>query len=389
MDMGRYLFAKTQVHIGMAKILLRMSILVIILSFNISQAIEISGIYSANVDVTGQDESERAIAMQIGFIEVLVKASGDSNMPNYPEVSEAIKNPSRYVSRYQYERNLGENSNLTPWILKLTFDKKSINEYLLGNGFQVWREDRPEVMVWIAVDGDDQRRILSVDDQDEIKTQLEKAAKERGVRLLYPLMDLDDIRNINFASVWGGFKDEIVNASSRYGANHIFTGKVSKQGSGSWIVKWELYGIEIDPEWGDSNMDLTVLLKSAVNRVADYMGSYYALKPGADNGQNILIQVSGIDTLTKYSKVIKYISKVPGVTSLDVLSFATDKVEVKVGIEGQSKLFFDSINAEGVIFEDTIISHSLKNGIGENSDSAKNNNSISNNTNEYYFYRML
>ncbi len=332
--------------------------IVIILCFSFVHscfAIEVSGIYEAVVSVSSQDKSERDLAIQIGFIDVLVKASGDRLISGYPAIGEALKNVSNFVRKYQYYNNTGKDSVIAPWEIKIVFDKKAVNQFLLDNEWPIWREDRPEVMVWLALDDDNGRRILGVDDQSDIKTQLNKIAQKRGVRLVLPLMDMDDINKVKYADVWGGFKDEVISASSRYGMNHILIGKIFQQGSGFWSAQWRFLGIDEDTNWESQSENKSETINVGVDGVADIMGEYYALKPGNDGVTPLKFMVSSVNSIEKYASLLKYLKNIVGVTGISINGFNNDVAEIRINVQGHTRLFFDVINSGSIIFADVPI----------------------------------
>ena len=56
--------------------------------------------------------------------------------------------------------------------------------------------------------------------------QLKQTAKERGVPLSLPLMDLTDNVNISTYDVWGRFVEPLRKASTRYGVDNIIGARV-------------------------------------------------------------------------------------------------------------------------------------------------------------------
>ena len=86
-------------------------------------------------------------------------------------------------------------------------------------GLPVWRANRPTVVAWVVLDDGSERRILGAESTHPAIEALRSRARERGVPLRLPLLDLQDLSAVSFTDVWGGFEEGIVAASARYRAD--------------------------------------------------------------------------------------------------------------------------------------------------------------------------
>ncbi|HEX6834146.1 MAG TPA: DUF2066 domain-containing protein [Rudaea sp.] len=62
------------------------------------------GLYTGQVPVNSQSDTELAEALKTAFGQVLVKLIGDAGALSRPEVAKAVAQPNRYVQQYQYEQ---------------------------------------------------------------------------------------------------------------------------------------------------------------------------------------------------------------------------------------------------------------------------------------------
>src|SRR5258706_15949695 len=59
-----------------------------------------------------------------------------------------------------------------------------------------------------------------------VRKELLAVADERGLPVTLPLLDVQDLRAVTFADVWGGFEDRVAAASARYRADALLIGRV-------------------------------------------------------------------------------------------------------------------------------------------------------------------
>jgi hypothetical protein len=94
-------------------------------------------------------------------------------------------------------------------------------------------------LLWVAVDGGQGERAVlpaagappdttqeMADLLESIRTSNTAIADQRGLPITLPLLDLEDMNQIEFADVWGGFEQSLLPASTRYGADAVLVGRI-------------------------------------------------------------------------------------------------------------------------------------------------------------------
>ena len=69
-------------------------------------AVEVTGLYEAEVPVTSQSAAERVAAIHTALEEVLVKVSGNAEVLQRPELKSLLDQAEQWVQRYQYRAAL-------------------------------------------------------------------------------------------------------------------------------------------------------------------------------------------------------------------------------------------------------------------------------------------
>src|SRR5258706_5789879 len=77
-----------------------------------------------------------------------------------------------------------------------------------------------------------------------VRKELLAVADERGLPVTLPLLDVQDLRAVTFADVWGGFEDRVAAASVRYRADALLIGRVRPGLIGNQIEWLLVVGVE-------------------------------------------------------------------------------------------------------------------------------------------------
>ncbi len=103
------------------------------------------------------------------FKKVLVKISGERNLPSQSAMSKAVQRANRYVQQYRY-RSLKSSSgsavagaNPPPSapdrLLWVRFDERALNRLLHENGVPVWGSARPSTLIWLGIEREGSRNL--------------------------------------------------------------------------------------------------------------------------------------------------------------------------------------------------------------------------------------
>ena len=110
-----------------------------------------------------------------------------------PRVAEHLVNPGAYVQQTGYTEQ---------GLLLVGFDTNALRTWLLARGLSVWGDDRPAVMLWLAVDLEGgNRSIVGADDESGVQSALVSVAAERGLPLQLPLLDAQDLARVPGAAI--------------------------------------------------------------------------------------------------------------------------------------------------------------------------------------------
>lgn len=204
----------------------------IVLSALVSGHVEATQVIQTNIAaIAVDDQSQRSqdSALKSAFKQVMIKITGNKDALQNPGVKAALRTPQAYLRSYRFDFQEGE----TLYVAE--FDKIKLNELLQREGLPLWGERRPETLLWMATEDSEsgERQLLDETTPSVMREHLSAKAKERGLPLSFPLMDLTDRSTISIYDVWGRFVQSLTQASHRYSVDNVIGARVYKNEPGT------------------------------------------------------------------------------------------------------------------------------------------------------------
>jgi hypothetical protein len=302
-------------------------------------------LYEVAVPVADQSESERRRAASEGLKQLLTRLTGLAYVPLTPEVTEALGQPDRYYNEFRFAR-VAIDAMTDPVIpgepedavqpaqsgleLIIQFDRDPVQALIRSAGLPIWRAQRERVLVWVVLADETGRQIVGATGDASLVGGLNQGARDRGLPMTLPLLDLEDQLAVDPAAVWGRLSQVIDPASRRYGADVLLLGRITPSGEGAssaeglpqaagWESDWEFWVDGVVVPFTAEGNDLAEHGRQAVNVLADELAARRVVH-GREAGQLRLV-VSGIRSpgeygaLLNYLKSLEFVQKV-GVTGL-------------------------------------------------------------------------
>ena len=166
---------------------------------------------------------------------------------------------------------------------------------------------------------------------------MQQRARERGIPLLLPLLDLEDLDAMTPAVVW--MQDHVVlqRASARYavtliGAIHIRSNPLGGAGA-SWTV---IIGDHTSRGTVEA-LDVAEAAVRAVDAMADAMFAEYARRPQAGPDRSYEVTISGLRRLEHYQAVAQQLESLDGVVTVRPARFVSDSVTFQISYFGTAE----------------------------------------------------
>jgi len=279
-------------------------------------AVEVDGLYEAQVPVDTQSAQERSSAIRVALGQVMVKVSGNSAATDIPAINDILDQATHYVQQYRYRAppsgtNAGK--SLALWV---RFDPAAIDHLLRSHGLTVWGRARPVALLWLAIQSQGHRELLGADSQRPAHQIVVSEAERRGLPLRLPLLDLSDQSSISATDVWGDFQDSIMKASQRYATDGVLVGRVFQASDGQWHARWTLYEGQNRQSWQSQGGALAGAIEPGIDHMTDVLAQRYAQASNDDTQRSLLLKVDDVTTLAQYSRTADYLSSLSPVTDV-------------------------------------------------------------------------
>jgi hypothetical protein len=290
-------------------------------------------LFEAEVPVSSQQPAERSTALQRALAEVLVRVTGQRELPGQPAGRAVIGNAANYVQQYRYYTI--PDSTPPQLMLRVRFDGEGVQQALRQQGVAFWGDaERPDTLVWLAIEDRGRRYIVAAQDGSEAGRKLELASRQRGIPLLFPLMDLEDQSRVRFSDLWGGFFEHAVEAAQRYTPQAILIGRLNRSRTGNWVARWNLQVAGKPSSWSNSDIRLAGVLDSGIDTVADTLASRLAVRDSGGFADTVSVRVDDIRTLDAYVRVSDYLASLTAVRGLQVEEVSPTSVRYALQLNG-------------------------------------------------------
>lgn len=326
-------------------------------------AVTVDDLYEASVEVAGKGADARSEGFHRALEEVLIRVSGSSAVLSNPDIEGLLEAPERFVQQYRYEALEEEDDDDTGTTddaddgdapeagdagattaaaagddpepthrLEVSFTGARIEDALRERGVIVWGRQRPEVLVWLAVDDGRERYIIDADGDSPPHRAFMAQSRERGLPLLLPLLDVADRSELEFVDISGGFLDAVERASERYRAEAVLVGHLQRGGDG-WQADWNLLGVGERRTWSARARALDDAVASGVHGATDRLAA--ALAGRTDERTALRVRVQAVDSLDDYARVGNYLESLVRVRSANVAHVRPGEAVFAVDLQGR------------------------------------------------------
>jgi hypothetical protein len=304
-----------------------------------------TGRYEARVEVPNQSPSARREVLDDALSVVLRRVTGDPDAPRRSEAQSLLSRPGDFLQRFSYQRVSADQTDAEggeanqpeqQLMLMARFDGDSVRQALIEAGVAVWQRDVPPVLAWVAIeDAAGERTLVGSEKGDRWRQVLLGVAADLGVELTFPLLDLEDQRQVRFSDVAGGFPGPVLSASQRYDAAVILMGSLRSDGS-QWRSRWRLLGPgEQRANWRDVHSDKGSALTAWRRQLAARLRESYTVLPDPESSDSMLVRFSGVTKAEDFAWVQRTLAEASGVSEVTLRRLSSDKLQfaLRVNVE--------------------------------------------------------
>lgn len=298
-----------------------------------ANAVEVGQLDQAVVNVASRSDADRDAALREALGNVLLKNSGARGVLSNSMIAGRLSQASAMVTQFGYFDEQGQLK------IRALFEHDKIIELLRTAGEPVWGRQRPLTLFWLATDSDGQAQLVADGTDSDERHLFAEASSQRGIPVLFPLMDLDDLQVVNINDVRGQFVDTVATASNRYQADYFALGSIASAADG---VRYQiaLYAKSATnqpfmlPLISDQNTvaDKPAAVAAIMLALSDYFVSRYAV---ADSGesQQTTVSFAGI-TQKQLVEIEAFLKQLTAVKSFSMSQLQGDRVSYRLQLFG-------------------------------------------------------
>jgi uncharacterized protein len=226
-----------------------------------------------------------------------------------------------FVVSYGYRQVPGASTLL----LQVLFDEDALKKILMRASQTVWGSDRPTTLVVLTDCQDVACSLRSGDSDDPLVAGVKRLSQQHGLNILLPVMDLRDQFNLSDVGETGLSVDQLQALGTRYGLKNILSVTI-KEAS----IHWALWLNDQTYQW------TTRTLNQGLDHLLEIVANRYALITSSKLQTNILLNVSGINSLKNYSQLVTMLRHSADISQVVVKDMEADQVLLAIKISGGS-----------------------------------------------------
>ncbi len=279
-----------------------------------ARAVVVSDLFQASVPVTDRTEAGVSTAFSAALRQVLVKMTGRRSAAADPVFAPLLASARRYMQQYRS----GTGNQI--WV---AFDGAALERWLVQNGQPSWGRDRPVTLMWVGVaDRKGGGKVLTREDDTDLRHALDAQAASRGIPLLWPSAADVQRQGVSYDSLAQGPGSALADSAKRLGASGVLIGRASDAKPGS-PIRWVFLFQGRSSEYSGADEGL--------ERVADTYADLYA---ASGDSMPVDLDVTGVANLAIYAAVQNYLESLTQVSRVGVTGFDADTMHLRVAARG-------------------------------------------------------
>lgn len=299
-------------------------------------AVKVKSIYEAEVAVQSQDESFREPALRQAFAQALTKVSGSSTVLENPNIRKALSQAKNNVQEFSYQP-----SGLVdqPYLLKVRFEPATLKKIIREAKAPLWDEDRPLILVLIAIDdGKHPAELLDASSAHPFLSLLKQSAYQRGLPLLLPLMDMNDLSQISLLEVQELNAAALQKTVDRYHCDGLLVGTISPKAQG-YQSHWRLLLGKEQADWVVEAEAPQPLMSTLFNKMTSILSGRYAAVLTDSSPSDFSLTVKGVSEHDDFENLLRFLKHISLIKDLQIENIEGDAVVFHLAVQGSQQAF--------------------------------------------------
>lgn len=303
-------------------------------------------LFAAETQVADEGSDTRNTALSQLLATVLGRVSGNTGIAGQPAAKDLLASAPSLVQEYRYRSDGPEGKPAR--YLWARFDQPAVEGMMRERNLPVWVQ-RPRVLLWIATERAGKRVMLNLEHEPQARTAAVERARERGMPLQLPLMDLEDQTKLTPADLWSDYQSGIRLASERYPHQMILAGRLSAQRGNKWSGVWSLIGRDDSQTFQGPAQKLEEALAFAVDQAQNLLAARFAPMPGVSGGSGTLVRFAGVYDLAAYGRLVALLGELEPISRVALRHVDQDSFLFELQVRGGRQDLERALEAGGQV----------------------------------------
>jgi hypothetical protein len=309
-----------------------------------ANAVRVTALYQGVVPVASQSSADRDRMLQPALQQVFVKVSGSNQVLNNPTLKSRLSSASTLMQEFSYTPAPSFIAATTPYLLHINFDPDGVNKILRDAGVPIWGQNRPLLLVWLDFETVNHKaEIIGANSSSDISVILKQNMDRRGVPVIFPAMDMQDISQVTVNDVATMDLLKLSTAAKRYGSDAILVGRITQDEKG-YNTQWKLIMGTDQWSWNLSGKALVDSFAALADNIADTLAGRYAAVMTNDAQIKLTLKVVGITQSDDFNQVMNYVKHVTAVTNVEVAHVTENEITLDVSLRGTENAFVQAVS---------------------------------------------
>ncbi len=315
-----------------------LGLLLLCLFTSAQAAVNVASLYRITVPVASQLPDQRDFAESDGFHQILIRLTSDPEIAKNPVIKSNLNRAEYYVRDYSYSPPSPSSSR---YMMQIRYEQEDVVRLLKKASVPFWAESRPLTLAWLAVtDASNQTEIIGNDSTNDIYELVKMQSRRLGIALIFPVMDMNDISQVDTQNVMDVALPELRQASKRYHPDVLLIAQIH-QGVDQVTGKWSLVMNSNQLDWQVSGKSMEEMVASAMEQISETMVRQYKVNAGKGGREAywLKVMVSNVNGNDNLARVMQYLKGLAPVEKLQLAQVAGDRVQLYLLIGGTVQNF--------------------------------------------------
>jgi hypothetical protein len=303
-------------------------------------------LFVAETGVADEGSETRNTALSQLLAIVLGRVSGNTGIGGQPAARDLLAAAPSLVQEYRY-RTDDLDGKLVRY-LWARFDQSAVERMMRERNLPVWVQ-RPRVLLWVATERGGKRVLLNLENEPQARVAVVDRARQVGMPLQLPLMDLEDQTKLTPADLWSDYQSGIRLASARYPHQFVLAGRLSAQRGAKWSGAWSLIGRDDSQSFQAPAQGLDDALAFAIDQAQKLLAARYAPMPGVAGSSGTLVHFADVYDLAAYGRLVALLGGLEPVSQVALRHVDQDSFLFELQVRGGQEDLARALEAGGQV----------------------------------------